>query len=269
VFGDGFPGMMRRSRRAAHEPRGLLRWAPREWPCGASTLGSVFDLSLQLDLSIRVIVAAILGLAVGFEREIHGHPAGLRTHMLVASGSALFTVLSAYGFRNVGGGTELSAIDPTRIAAQIVSGIGFLGAGAILKDGIVIRGLTTAASLWATSAVGMAAGAGEYVIAAVATGTILVSLWPINALAERLHGTAVPETQLRLAMERLESLGEVSTIHVGGRLEIGQISTQRLGRNSYRADIAIRGRTQSVIAGAIEAIDRLEGVDIIGTSQND
>jgi putative Mg2+ transporter-C (MgtC) family protein len=226
----------------------------------------MFDLGLQLDLSVRLIVAAALGLAVGFEREIHGHPAGLRTHMLVASGSALFTVLSAYGFSDVQGGAP---IDPTRIAAQIVSGIGFLGAGAILKDGIVIRGLTTAASLWATSAVGMAAGAGEYLIAAVATGTILVSLWPINALAERLHGTAVAEVQLRLSMEKLESLGKVTGILVGHRLEIGQISTQRLGKSSFRADLAIRGRTPSVVTSAITAIEELEGVDIVSTSQAD
>jgi putative Mg2+ transporter-C (MgtC) family protein len=226
----------------------------------------MIDVGLQIDLSIRLVVAAALGLAVGFEREIHGHPAGLRTHMLVAVGSGLFTVLSAYGFSD---GSPAAPIDPTRIAAQIVSGIGFLGAGAILKDGIVIRGLTTAASLWATSAVGMAAGAGEYVIAAVATATILVSLWPINALAERLHGTAVPEVQLRLSLERLEVLGEISSILVSSRLEIGQISTQRLGKNSYRADIAVRGRTQSVISNAIEAIDRLEGVDILSTSTAD
>lgn len=226
----------------------------------------MFDFALQADLSIRLILAAALGLAVGFEREIHGHPAGLRTHMLVAVGSALFTVLSAYGF---GAGSAAAPIDPTRIAAQIVSGIGFLGAGAILKDGIVIRGLTTAASLWATSAVGMAAGAGEYIIAAVATGVILVSLWPINALAERLHGTAVPEVQLRLAMDRLEALGEVTGILVGHRLEIGQISTQRLGKASYRADLAIRGRTPSVITSAIAAIDDIEGVDIVSTSQSD
>jgi len=226
----------------------------------------VVDLSLQLDLSVRLIVAALLGLAVGFEREIHGHPAGLRTHMLVAMGSGLFTVLSIHGF---GTPSVATPIDPTRIAAQIVSGIGFLGAGAILKDGIVIRGLTTAASLWATSAVGMAAGTGEYVIAAVATATILVSLWPINALAERLHGTAVPEVQLRLSMEHLDALGQVSTILVGHRLEIGQISTQRLGKDSYRADVAVRGRTPSVIASAIEEIDRIAGVDIISTSQSD
>ncbi len=233
---------------------------------GADTLSRVIDLPLQLDLSVRLVVAALLGLAVGFEREIHGHPAGLRTHMLVAMGSGLFTVLSAYGF---GTASAAEPIDPTRIAAQIVSGIGFLGAGAILKDGIVIRGLTTAASLWATSAVGMAAGAGEYVIAAVATGTILVSLWPINALAERLHGTALAEVQLRLSMERLDALGEVSTVLVGHRLEIGQISTQRMGKNSYRADVSVRGRTPSVIASAIESIDKIPGVDILTTSQSD
>jgi putative Mg2+ transporter-C (MgtC) family protein len=225
----------------------------------------VIDFVLQIDLSLRLIVAAALGLAVGFEREIHGHPAGLRTHMLVAVGSALFTVLSAYAF----GAPTNPNIDPTRIAAQIVSGIGFLGAGAILKDGIVIRGLTTAASLWATSAVGMAAGAGEHIIAAVATGVILVSLWPINALAERLHGTAAPEVQVRLALEHLDSLGEVTSILVSHRLEVGQISTQRLGKASFRADLSVRGRTTSVITSALAAIEELEGVDIISTSSSD
>jgi putative Mg2+ transporter-C (MgtC) family protein len=230
----------------------------------------MIDLHLQLDLSLRLVIAAALGLAIGFEREIHGHPAGLRTHMLVAAGSGLFTVISAYGFRDVAGAVPNTApIDPTRIAAQIVSGIGFLGAGAILKDGIVIRGLTTAASLWATSAVGMAAGAGEYIIAVVATTTILVSLWPINALAERLHGSTVPAVQLRLSMDRLEALGEVTSVLVGHRLEIGQISTQRLGKNAFRADISIRGRTASVIQSAITAVDDIAGVDIVSSSQAD
>jgi putative Mg2+ transporter-C (MgtC) family protein len=230
----------------------------------------MIDLGLQLDLSVRLIVGAALGLAVGFEREIHGHPAGLRTHMLVAVGSALFTVLSAYGFGGVTPGAgNLAPIDPTRIAAQIVSGIGFLGAGAILKDGIVIRGLTTAASLWATAAVGMAAGAGEYIISIVGTAVILVSLWPINALAERLHGSAIPAVQLRLALDRLEVLGEVTGVLVKNRLEIGQISTQRLSKNSYRADISIRGRTASVISAAIAAVDNIAGVDIISSSQAD
>jgi putative Mg2+ transporter-C (MgtC) family protein len=230
----------------------------------------MIDLALQLDLSLRIVAAAALGLAVGFEREIHGHPAGLRTHMLVAAGSGLFTVLSAYGFEGVSRGVSgASPIDPTRIAAQIVSGIGFLGAGAILKDGVVIRGLTTAASLWATSAVGMAAGAGQYIIAIVATTAILVSLWPINALAERLHGTAIPAVQLRLALDRLEVLGDVTGLLTKQRLEIGQISTTRLGKNSYRVDVTIRGRTPSVISSAISAVDEIDGVDIISSSTAD
>ena len=115
----------------------------------------------------------------------------------------------------------------------------------------------------------MAAGAGEYVIAAVGTGVILVSLWPINALAERLHGTALPEVQVRLSMDHLEALGKVTGLLVSHRLEIGQISTQRLGKDSFRADVAIRGRTPSIVAGAIAAIDELEGVDIVSTSQSD
>jgi putative Mg2+ transporter-C (MgtC) family protein len=225
----------------------------------------VVDLSAQFELSIRLIVAALLGLAIGFEREIHGHPAGLRTHMLVSLGSALFTVLSIEGF----GGLSGAPVDPTRIAAQIVSGIGFLGAGAILKDGIVIRGLTTAASLWATAAVGMAAGAAEYVIGAVGAGVILVSLWPINAIADRLHGSNLPETQLRLVMKRVDMLGQVSEVLILHKLEIGQIATQRLAKDSYQADVAVRGRQSGVISQAIEAIAAIPGVDIVSTTQGD
>jgi putative Mg2+ transporter-C (MgtC) family protein len=233
----------------------------------------VIDLALQLDLSVRLLIAALLGLAIGFEREIHGHPAGLRTHMLVALGSALFTVLSIHGFLGEAAPgispSRIAAVDPTRIAAQIVSGIGFLGAGAILKDGIVIRGLTTAASLWATSAVGMAAGAGEYVIGAVAAAVILVSLWPINAIADRLHGTGTPEMQLRLSMKRVDALGQVSEVLITNKLEIGQISTQRLSADNYQADIAIRGRRSGAISLAIEEIAKIPGVDIISTTQAD
>ena len=226
----------------------------------------MIDAGLQLDLSLRLLVAAGLGLVIGFEREIHGHPAGLRTHMLVALGSGLFTVLSIHGFGQEAGSAP---VDPTRIAAQIVSGIGFLGAGAILKEGIVIRGLTTAASLWATAAVGMAAGAGEWTISVVATVVILVSLWPINALAERLHGSAQPEVQLRLAMDRLEALGEVSAILVAQKLEIGALATERLAKNSYRANITVRARNATVIAHTIEAIEKIDGVEILATSQAD
>jgi putative Mg2+ transporter-C (MgtC) family protein len=225
----------------------------------------MIDVGLQLDFSVRLIVAAALGALIGMEREIHGHPAGIRTHMLVALGSALFTVLSIHGFGQ-GPGT---GIDPTRIAAQIVTGIGFLGAGAILKDGIVIRGLTTAASLWATAAVGLAAGAGEYLIGIVGAAVVLVSLWPINALAERLHGSAIPEVQLRLHLERVDLVGQVSSVIIENKLEIGTISTQRLAKNSYQADLMVRARRSSALTGALDGLSRIPGVDIVSTSQAD
>ncbi|HEY2887969.1 MAG TPA: MgtC/SapB family protein, partial [Candidatus Limnocylindrales bacterium] len=159
--------------------------------------------------------------------------------------------------------------DATRIAAQIVSGIGFLGAGAILKDGVVIRGLTTAASLWATAAVGMAAGAAEYVIALVSAGVILVSLWPINALAERLHGTSLPEVQLRLTLSRVDLVGQISAVLTSHKVDIGSIATQRTGKDAFRADLALRSRSNAAILSAIDAIGRIDGVEIISTSQAD
>jgi putative Mg2+ transporter-C (MgtC) family protein len=223
------------------------------------------DLATQLDFAARLLVAAALGALIGAEREIHGHPAGIRTHMLVALGSGIFTVMSIHGFGQ-GPGT---GIDPTRIAAQIVSGIGFLGAGAILKDGVVIRGLTTAASLWATAAVGLAAGAGEYVIAIVAAAVIVVSLWPINALAERLHGSSSPEVQLRLSLERIDLIGEISSVLASHKVDIGSIGTQRVSKDDYRADLALRSRSSTAIVSAIEAIGRIRGVDIVTTSQAD
>ena len=228
----------------------------------------MIDVGLQLDLALRLLVAAGLGGVIGAEREIHNHPAGIRTHMLVALGAGLFTVLSIFGFGLEGSGSQ-GLVDPTRIAAQIVSGIGFLGAGAILKDGVIIRGLTTAASLWATAAVGMAAGAGEYILAIVAAVIILVSLWPINALAERLHGANRLEVELRLTMSRVDELGLVSAALAASKIEILTVQTQRAGKGAYRADLAIRGRSTAVIASALEAVEAIPGVDIVSSTQSD
>ena len=115
----------------------------------------------------------------------------------------------------------------------------------------------------------MAAGAGEYVIGAVGTAVILVSLWPINAIADRLHGTSLSETQLRLTMKRVDLLGQVSEVLITNKLEIGQISTQRLGPDSYQADVAVRGRHTGAISQAIEDIARIPDVDIVSTTQAD
>lgn len=133
------------------------------------------------EIAIRLVIAAALTGAVGLEREWRERAAGLRTHMLVGVGSALFTLVSAYGFNSfLTGGANVVRADPSRIAAQIVTGIGFLGAGAILRQGLTVRGLTTAAGLWVAAAIGMAVGAGYYSAALLTTGVVLFGLGPLR-----------------------------------------------------------------------------------------
>jgi putative Mg2+ transporter-C (MgtC) family protein len=136
---------------------------------------------------LRLSLAAVLGGMIGFERELREREAGLRTHLLVALGSALFTIVGAYGFHAfLDSGQDVVRADPTRIAAQIVTGIGFLGAGAIIRQGLSVRGLTTAATLWVVAAVGLAAGAGYYSAAVITTAVVLVALWPLRIAAYRI-----------------------------------------------------------------------------------
>jgi putative Mg2+ transporter-C (MgtC) family protein len=136
---------------------------------------------------LRLSLAAVLGGMIGVERELREREAGLRTHLLVALGSALFTIVGAYGFHAfLDSGQSVVRADPTRIAAQIVTGIGFLGAGAIIRQGLSVRGLTTAATLWVVAAVGLAAGAGYYSAAVITTAVVLVALWPLRIAAYRI-----------------------------------------------------------------------------------
>jgi putative Mg2+ transporter-C (MgtC) family protein len=138
----------------------------------------------DLDILGRLAAACALGAAVGFERELREREAGMRTHLLVALGSCLFTLVSAYGFHEfLAGGGNIVRADPSRIAAQIVTGIGFLGAGAIIREGLSVRGLTTAASLWIVAAIGMACGTGYYLAAVASTVLTLFALWPLRRLA--------------------------------------------------------------------------------------
>ena len=136
----------------------------------------------HVELLVRLAVAATLGGALGVERELRDHEAGFRTHLLVSLGSAIFTVVSAYGF--TGFLHSGYGLDPTRISAQIVTGIGFLGAGAIIRDGMNVRGLTTAANLWAVAAIGICCGAGYYYAAAIGTAIALIALWPLRIAAD-------------------------------------------------------------------------------------
>ena len=154
-----------------------------------------------LDVLARLVVAGVLAGAIGTEREIREREAGLRTHLLVGVGAALFTIVSAYAWTDFNfSSRDGVTYDPTRIAAQIVTGIGFLGAGAIIRHGLSVRGLTTAASLWVVAAIGMAAGAGYYSGAIIATVVVLVSLWPLRIIAYRIFERIRPG-ELRLEVE--------------------------------------------------------------------
>jgi putative Mg2+ transporter-C (MgtC) family protein len=154
------------------------------------------DIPSNVELIGRLVLAAVLGGLVGFERELRDHPAGLRTHITVALGSALFVIVGAYGWGDLltaRNSTNLT-VSPDRVASTVVTGIGFLGGGAILKHGASVKGLTTAGSLWVTSAIGVAAALGSYTIVLAATGVALVSL-----VALRLPETWI---QRRLAVDR-------------------------------------------------------------------
>ena len=129
-------------------------------------------------IAIRLVLAAIAGGMVGYEREVKNRPAGLRTHVLVSLGSALVMLISIDGFSGVG--------DPGRMAAQVVTGVGFLGAGTIMKTGSDIKGLTTAASLWVCSGIGLAIGNGYYVGGIITTAIALIALISLSAFEGRI-----------------------------------------------------------------------------------
>lgn len=134
---------------------------------------------MTIEFILRLLAATAMGAAIGLEREYHAKEAGIRTHILVAMGSCLFMILSIYGFDTMLGRDHVS-FDPSRIASQVVTGIGFIGAGTIILQKQMVRGLTTAAGLWVTAAIGLACGNGMYLIALTTTAIVLVSLGVLN-----------------------------------------------------------------------------------------
>jgi putative Mg2+ transporter-C (MgtC) family protein len=150
-------------------------------------------MSNDFELLGRLLLAAVLGGAIGAERELNDQAAGLRTHMLLTIGACLFTLISAYGFSG-GIGT-----DPSRLAAQIVTGIGFLGGGAIVRHGLTVKGLTTAASIWATASVGVAIGAGSYVLGIGGAVLVVATLFGLRRVSGVLQRWGVSREEFVLA----------------------------------------------------------------------
>jgi putative Mg2+ transporter-C (MgtC) family protein len=212
------------------------------------------------ELTLRLTAAALCGGALGIERELRDHEAGFRTHLLVALGSSIFTVVSAYGFHSfLASGDAVVRADPTRIAAQIVTGIGFLGAGAIIRDGMNVRGLTTAANLWAVAGIGICCGAGYYDAAAIGTAIALIALWPLRIFADM--------TIDRFRNESTRVILEVEPGAVDSVLD----TIARRGRRIQRFDIEHEGEKRRLIfnldrtyPGLISELSEVPGVTDVG-----
>src|SRR5215216_2458088 len=214
-----------------------------------------------LDIIVRLTMAGVLGGAIGLERELREREAGLRTHLLVSVGSALFFLVSAYAWSDwTFSQSQGVTYDPTRIAAQIVSGIGFLGAGAIIRQGLSVRGLTTAATLWVVAAIGMASGVGYYEAAVVTTALVLLSLWPLRLIAFRLSARARPH-EGRLAVELPAGASAVSVLAAVEQAgaDVRALEFEEEG-DRRRVDMRVRLGSGRTAAELIDSLTKAEDV---------
>lgn len=203
------------------------------------------------EILLRLALAAIFGGTIGLERERKDWAAGLRTHMMVSVGAALTMMVSAYGFAEVLG-TPNIVLDPSRIAAQVISGIGFIGAGTILflKEGVV-RGLTTAAGLWTVAAIGLATGGGMYFAAFVATAIAIIILWLLQPVEKKFLSKFEQKTIRIITLERGKSIEVVDKLFQTTALTISSCNIEQTDSLFF---ITIRFRsTDKAIVGKIIA----------------
>jgi len=201
-----------------------------------------------------LLLSTVLGAIVGYEREVHERPAGLRTHMLVCMGAALITILSKTG------------PDPTRIAAQIVTGIGFLGAGTILRQGNMVRGLTTAASLWTVSAIGMAVGFGGIYawLAVFATGVVFLTLSALPGVERRLGKRVSYYLTLNTARDASNTVSGIIATLINMGVVVESVSGSCVASDGckYRLEIALaEGTSQDQVVALLSAAEGLESFE--------
>ena len=207
------------------------------------------------EILLRLILALVLGGLIGLERETVEKPAGLRTHTLVTLGAALFTLISKEGFFG-------SGADPARIASNIVVGIGFLGAGTIWRSGVNVQGLTTAATLWTSAAIGTAAGAGFYLGAAAATALVVVVLIPFKALERRLPRRGLATIEV-LLVDEPGQLGRIGTVLGAHNVNIEHVEMSERMDKHVTITLAVRlpaRLTRDEVMGALGDVDGVEQV---------
>jgi putative Mg2+ transporter-C (MgtC) family protein len=217
---------------------------------------------------LLLLIAFVLSMIIGVERQLQQKSAGLRTHTLVGTGAAVFTLISAFGFSNVIGNEV--RLDPSRIAAQIVSGVGFLGAGVIFTRRDTVRGLTTAATIWMTAGIGMACGAGMPVLAVAATALHLITVRVFARLAKFLPS---PDRNRSVAIRYVDGAGVLREI-LGTATSMGYEASvlgtevfREGGRQQVRASMRFRGRHP--LQDLVLALDELEGVTAVRLREDD
>ena len=199
-----------------------------------------FLANLEWEHLLRLLVAGILGTVVGLEREYRAKAAGYRTHFLICLGSATFMLVSQYGFNAViekyGGQVNAMRLDPARIAAQVVSGIGFLGTGTIILQKQIVKGLTTAAGLWALAGVGLAIGAGMYFVGIAATVFILIGL---EVLRFFFKGLGLRSLGLEILVPEQAQLESIQKILAESRYMVSNYNVSEMP-NGYKVDVVVR-----------------------------
>src|SRR5680860_920185 len=215
------------------------------------------------EMGLRLLAAAALGGLIGFEREYNEQPAGFRTHILVTLGAALFTMAGAYGTAAFVD-ADVVRFDPTRVAAQVVTGIGFLGAGAILRQGINIRGLTTAASIWVTASVGVAVALGFWTPALVTTALALVSLLFLRPI-QRVVLRSLRRSLFKVVVD-LESNGRLTQLNEaleGSGVNLRRMRTVGLPGQQRQIILDVELSEDTDIEGVAEQLRSIDGVSAV------
>lgn len=210
----------------------------------------------------RLLVALVLSGIIGFEREWNNHSAGFRTHILVGVGASLMMLLSIFGFLDFLEHYDNVRFDPTRIPSYVISGIGFLGAGTIIVYGGTIRGLTTAASIWAVAGIGLVVGAGMYGPAIVATLIILISLVVLNNL-ERLLPSQRKYTRIEMVVERNIKVHQLVEVAEAYDVNIIAVEVEKMERDLRKIYFKMRNMEGTQLLALFEEISELEGVNNI------
>ncbi|WP_079525063.1 MgtC/SapB family protein [Halobacillus hunanensis] len=208
---------------------------------------------------IRLLIALVLSGIIGFERELKNHSAGFRTHILVGIGSCLMMLLSLYGFEHFINKYDNVRFDPSRIPSYVISGIGFLGAGTIIVNGMTIRGLTTAASIWTVAGLGLVVGAGMYDVAVLATILVLLSLIFLNNLEKKYFSSYFKNSYVLITDERIET-GKLLGIFDDKGIELQRIEIENLNNRTKSILIHINKGQEFNDATLIERLSNVENV---------